>query len=196
MADDRVQVSRPGALQLAQSVNARRVMFVLLFALLTTVGARLSVPIPGTQVPITMQTLMVTLAGALLGPYLGAASQLAYLGAGAAGLPVFAMGGGLGYLFGPTGGYLLAYPLAAALTGLLCARGNTQRASFLRIAVAMLLASLLILALGWAQLSLINGNPQRAFELGVLPFLLGDLLKVTLGALITLRLRPRTLGLL
>ena len=60
----------------------------------------------------------------------------------------------------------------------------------------MALASVLILGLGWAQLSLLTGNPQRALELGVLPFLLGDVLKVTLGALIAQRLRPRTLGLL
>jgi biotin transport system substrate-specific component len=139
---------------------------------------------------------VVTLAGAVLGPYLGAASQVAYLMAGIAGLPVFSMGGGFGYLLGPTGGYLLAYPLAAALTGLLCGRARQGAViDFLRIALAMALGSVLILMLGWAQLALLTGNPARAFEVGVAPFLVGDILKITLGALLAMRLRPRTLGL-
>jgi biotin transport system substrate-specific component len=196
MASVLVQVRKLASAQFMLSVTARRVLFVVLFALLTTLGARLAIPLPGTQVPVTMQTLFVTLAGALLGPYLGAASQLTYLAAGVAGLPVFAMGAGFGYLLGPTGGYLLSYPLAAALTGKLSGSAQSGGAGFLRSALAMLLASALILALGWAQLSLLNGDPRRALELGVLPFLAGDVLKVTLGALIAQRLRPRTLGLL
>ncbi len=176
--------------------TARRVAVVVAFAALTALGARLSVPLPG-MVPITMQTLMVTLAGALLGPYLGAASQVLYLAAGISGLPVFAMGAGFAYLFGPTGGYLLSYPLAAALTGLLA--GKLADASFargfLRIAVAMLLASVLILAMGAAQLTLLTGDAERAVRVGVLPFLVGDLLKVTLGALLAQKFRRNTLGL-
>lgn len=196
MASVLVQVRKLASAQFMLSVTARRVLFVVLFALLTTLGARLAIPLPGTQVPVTMQTLFVTLAGALLGPYLGAASQLTYLAAGVAGLPVFAMGAGFGYLLGPTGGYLLSYPLAAALTGKLSGSAQSGGAGFLRSALAMLLASALILALGWAQLSLLNGDPRRALELGVLPFLAGDVLKVALGALIVQRLRPGTLGLL
>jgi biotin transport system substrate-specific component len=177
--------------------TAKRVVAVLAFAALTALGARLSVPLPG-MVPITMQTLVVTLAGAMLGPYLGAASQIVYLLAGISGLPVFAMGSGLAYLFGPTGGYLLSYPLAAALTGVLAggtADSNFVR-GFVRIALAMLLASILTLALGWAQLSLLTGDAERALRVGVLPFIVGDLLKVALGALIAQRARRQTLGLL
>jgi biotin transport system substrate-specific component len=195
MADVFIQARRAARATLIQNTAARRVFAVLVFALLTALGAHVAVPVPGTQVPITMQTLFVTLAGALLGPYLGAASQVAYLLAGIAGAPVFAMGSGFAYLLGPTGGYLLSYPLAAALTGVLCGRDRSIGArAFARIALSMLIASALILALGWAQLSLLTGNAARALQLGVLPFIVGDLLKVTLGALIALRLRPRTLG--
>jgi biotin transport system substrate-specific component len=172
----------------------RRVLLVVSFALLTALGARLSIPLPGTDVPVTMQTLVVTLAGALLGPYLGATSQIVYLLAGSAGLPVFAMGGGFAYLLGPTGGYLLSYPLAAALTGKLSQAAQPGWPGMLRIALAMLLASALILLLGWAQLTLLRGDALRALQMGVLPFLAGDVLKVVMGALIAARLRPRTLG--
>jgi biotin transport system substrate-specific component len=195
MADVFVQARKAAKAQVIQNTTARRVLAVLIFAVLTALGAHIAVPVPGTQVPITMQTLFVTLAGAMLGPYLGAASQVMYLLAGIAGAPVFAMGSGFAYLFGPTGGYLLSYPLAAALTGVLCGRDRSTGArAFMRVALAMLIASALILALGWAQLALLTGNADRALRLGVLPFIIGDLLKVALGALIAVRLRPRTLG--
>jgi biotin transport system substrate-specific component len=169
-------------------------LLLVSFALLTALSARVSVPLPGTDVPVTMQTLLVTLSGALLGPFLGAAAQLTYLTSGALGLPVFALGGGAGYLLGPTGGYLLACPLAAALTGALCGR-TSGKTNLLRMAGAMLAANALILLFGWAQLTLLRGDASRAFQMGVLPFLAGDALKVALGALIAWRLRPRTLGL-
>ena len=195
MADVLVQARKAATTQLVQNTTARRVLAVLVFALLTALGAHVAVPVPGSQVPITMQTLFVTLGGAMLGPYLGAASQVLYLLAGIAGAPVFAMGSGFAYLLGPTGGYLLSYPLAAALTGILSGRDRSSGArAFFRIALAMLIASGLILALGWAQLTLLSGNAGRAFRMGVLPFILGDVLKVALGALIAQRLRARTLG--
>src|SRR5262245_17938852 len=178
--------------------TVRRVVAVVAFAALTALGARLAVPLPGLPVPVTMQTLVVTLAGALLGPYLGAASQIVYLLAGISGLPVFAMGSGLAYLFGPTGGYLLSYPLAAALTGVLAGRTADPhfRRRFARSALAMLRASFLTLALAWAQLSVLAGDAERALRAGVLPFIVGDVLKVALGALIAQRARRQTLGLL
>ena len=93
-------------------------VFAALFAALTGAVAWFKIPLPFTPVPITLQTLMVLLSGAMLGPYYGALSMIIYLILGAIGLPVFAGGSsGIGALFGPSGGYLLSYPIAAFVIG-------------------------------------------------------------------------------
>ena len=93
------------------------------FAALTALGARVQFHLPFTPVPVTGQVFCVLLAGAVLGPRLGFVSMVEYLAAGAAGLPVFAYGGGPAALLGPTGGYLIGFPLAAAVVGALACRG-------------------------------------------------------------------------
>lgn len=173
---------------------ARKLAGVLLFATLTAVGAYVEVPVPGSPVPVTLQTLVVSLSGVLLGARLGAASQAAYLLAGALGAPVFAGGAlGLAYLFGPTGGYLLAFPLAAALTGRLTEKTLLQTGStaVLRLAGGILLGTFVIFAGGYAQLTLLTGDAKMALKLGVLPFLAGDVLKVVATTLIARRLGRR-----
>ena len=90
------------------------------FAAFTALGARVQFHLPFTPVPVTGQVFCVLLAGGVLGARLGFVSQAQYLAAGAAGLPVFAGGGGMHYLLGPTGGYLLAFPVAACAVGTLC----------------------------------------------------------------------------
>ncbi|MEN8373897.1 MAG: biotin transporter BioY [Gemmatimonadota bacterium] len=172
--------------------RALGVLAVVLFAMLTALGARVAVPIPGTAIPVTLQTLFVLLAGALLGPRLGAISQGAYLAAGLAGLPVFVAGSGAAYLFGPTGGYLLAFPAAAAAAGWFAARapGNSV-ASLAALAGGLFLASLIVFAGGASQLAILTGDAARAVELGVLPFLAGDVVKVLVATLVAARLRDR-----
>src|SRR5690348_9206838 len=100
---------------------------VLFFTALTAAAAQISVPLPFTQVPLTFQPTVVLLSGIVLGPRLGAMSQILYLAAGIAGLPVFAaspiLAPGAWRLLGPTGGYLLSYPLAAFVAGALARRG-------------------------------------------------------------------------
>ncbi|HEX7938960.1 MAG TPA: biotin transporter BioY, partial [Gemmatimonadaceae bacterium] len=90
---------------------------VLGFVVAISAASQVSLPIPGTPVPFTLQPMLVVLAGLMLGPTLGTASMLTYLAIGAAGAPVFTPGGlpGIARFFGPTGGYLLAYPAAAAV---------------------------------------------------------------------------------
>src|SRR5213083_1404006 len=107
------------ALTVERPVVIHRVVAVMLGAALVAAAAQVSVPLPGTPVPMTLQPLAVLLVGGLLGAPLGASSLLLYLALGAAGLPVFTPFGvpGLGRLLGPTGGYLLAYPLAAFAVG-------------------------------------------------------------------------------
>jgi biotin transport system substrate-specific component len=176
---------------------ARRIAAVILFATLTAVGGVIEFVIPGTPVPITLQTMFVSLAGVLLGPVLGAASQFAYVTAGALGAPVFAGGAlGFGHLMGPTGGYLLAFPLAAAVTGWLAGPIPTRWTvpAAMRLYAAILIGTFVIFAGGAAQLALLTGNSQLAIETGVIPFIIGDLVKVSAAFLVALRYRARTLG--
>jgi len=146
------------------------------FSLIIAVSAQVSIPLPFTPVPVTLQTLAVVLTGALLGSKRGAAAVLLYLAEGFAGLPVFSFGtAGLIHLLGPTGGYLVGFVAAAWLTGFLVER---------RIA-ATLLGALIVLALGHlvpyvsgvAWLGATLGLP-RAFTLGFFPFLAGDAMKI------------------
>lgn len=116
MARARVVVRRKLAVEVAAAT---------MFAALTAAGARLSFHLPFTPVPITGQVLCVLLAGGLLGARLGFVSQVEYLAAGAAGLPVFAHGGGPAAMLGPTGGYLVGFPLAALVVGAISGRGRS-----------------------------------------------------------------------
>ena len=160
---------------------ARSFALVVGFSLLTALAAQVAIPLPWTPVPVTGQTFAVLLAGALLGSRLGALAMLAYLLEGASGLPFFAAGGsGLQrLLFSPTSGYLLAYPAAAFVVGLLAERGWDRR--YLTAAAAMALGSILILLGGWAWLARFV-SPAAAFEAGVAPFLVGDCIKIALAA--------------
>lgn len=164
-----------------------RALGVLAFALGTAVGAFVAVPVPWTPVPVTLQPLFVLTAGAVLGPWHGAAALGLYLAMGAAGLPVFSGGnGGVEWLMGPTGGYLIVYPAAAFLVGSLVDEGRSLE----RDAGALLAGLAMLYAGGIAQLWLLSGvEVPQLLALGVLPFLAGDLLKVllALGALRALR---------
>lgn len=149
---------------------ARRAVAIGIMAALTAAAAKVAVPVPGTPVPFTLQPLAVLLAGLLLGPVAGATSQAAYLTAGAAGLPVFAAGGGAAYLLGPTGGYLLAYPVAAFLAGYGARRGPWATAAGLLGGVAAIHAG------GLAWMAALVGA-SAALQQAVLPFLAVDVLK-------------------
>ena len=152
------------------------------FAVLTALLAQMEVRLPYTPVPITGQTIAVLLSGALLGCRRGFASQALYLAAGVAGAPVFAGGAtGIAYLLGPTGGYLISFPLAAALLGALVERGASR--SLPLMAASLVLADLLIVVCGTFWLHQFHAVPlRRAWVLGFYPFLVSDLLKLALVA--------------
>lgn len=171
-----------------------RIAAMLAGALVVALAAQFALPLPLTPVPFTFSPLAVLVVGALLGPRLGAASLVTYLAMGAAGLPVFAPLGapGLARLFGPTGGYLLAYPLAAATTGWVVRRSGSAGASVLRCLGASLIGMAIIFVGGLSQLAIITGNLSTAFAAGLLPFVLADLAKVVLASLIVQRLFPFT----
>src|SRR3954470_19100342 len=138
------------------------------FAAAVAAASQIAIPLPGTPVPVTLQPMLVILAGMLLGPVAGASSMLLYLAAGALGLPVFTPVGapGLARFFGPTGGYLIAYPVAAFAAGAIARRAPSFTTKWLAG-----IAGIAVIYLGGiAQLSLLSGGVVRAVQLGVTPF--------------------------
>jgi biotin transport system substrate-specific component len=159
----------------------RDVALILAASLVTAAAARVAVPLPWSPVPLTGQTFAVLLTGAALGMRRGLLAQALYLAEGAMGLPVFAGGLGGPLMFAaPSAGFLVAFPLAAAVTGLLAERGWDRR--FGTMFAAMLLGSAVILASGLAVLShFVPG--QRLLVAGLWPFLPGDVFKSVAAAL-------------
>jgi biotin transport system substrate-specific component len=152
------------------------------FAAAIAAASQVAIPLPGTPVPLTLQPMLVVLAGLWLGPRAGAASMLLFLAAGAAGLPVFSPMGppGLLRLAGPTGGYLLAYPVAAFVAGSLAARATGFGGRLL----ASSLGFLALFVGGVLQLALLTGSLERAVTVGFLPFVVPDAAKAVLAAVL------------
>lgn len=157
------------------------VVLVVLASALTALAAQIAIPLPWSPVPITGQTFAVLLSGAVLGARRAFLAQLLYLAEGATGLPVFAGGSAGAHVFaGPTAGYLLAFPLAAAITGFLAEHGWDRR--FVTMFAAMLLGSLTIFGLGLVLLSRFVPG-EMLLDQGLLPFIPGDLIKSALASL-------------
>jgi len=166
----------------------RRYALAGLLGFVVALGAasQVAIPIPGTPVPITLQPMVVVLAGMMLGPTSGAASMLLYLAIGALGVPVFAPVGapGLARFFGPTGGYLIAYPASAYVAGFVAQRFPSLAGRF----VAALLGIAALFVGGLSQLTLLTGSFSRAVVLGITPFAVFDVVKAFIAAAIA---RPR-----
>jgi biotin transport system substrate-specific component len=151
------------------------------FAALTAIGAKISVPMPWTPVPGTLQPLAVLLAGLFLGARAGAASQALYLSAGLAGMPVFALpGAGPAYFLGPTAGYLIGFIPAAWLAGRLIRGGD--RPGLARCFVAAMAGAVVLHLAGASWLAALGGDPGSVLAGSVLPFVLFDLSKAALAA--------------
>ncbi|CAN5569422.1 biotin transporter BioY [soil metagenome] len=174
----------------ADTRGAIRVASVVLLAGLTAAAAQVSVPLPFTIVPLTLTPMIVLLGGAVLGSRLGMASQVLYLAAGIAGLPVFAASGVLPQgplrLLGPTGGYLMAYPIAAFVAGYLAERGFDRR--YVTSVLAML-AGLALVFLGGVTWLALFAMPaglgfSTALQSGLYPFVAVDLVKILVAAAI------------
>jgi biotin transport system substrate-specific component len=165
-----------------------QVLLVVSGSLLVALAARISLPLPFTPVPLTLSNFAVLLVGLLLGRRAGFAALGLYLAEGAAGLPVFAMGTGVvAWLLGPTGGYLMAYPVVAYLAGWLAER---DRSSFTRAALAATAAEVLLFAAGVSWLMLLFHAPlARAVQFGLYPFFFAEVMKVLLAAGIASRRR-------
>jgi biotin transport system substrate-specific component len=153
---------------------------IITFALLTGTGAFFRIPLPFTPVPLTLQTFFVLLSGAVLGSRKAFYSQILAFSMGAAGVTAFAAGKGWLVIFGPTGGYLLGFMLAALFVGLL--HKYSENPSFLFSVWAMALGNLIILGLGTIRLAAFVGGMEKALLLGFYPFIIGDIIKIISAA--------------
>src|SRR3989475_5435751 len=187
------------ALGVRRAAWGARVLAVVLGAVLVALAAQVSIPLPGTPVPMTLQPMAVLLVGGLLGARLGALSMILYLAMGAAGLPVFTpiplLLPGIARLFGQTGGYLLAYPIAAYSVGAIVPPlHSVERGSggedWARVALGVFAGLVLIHLGGLAQLLILTGNLSAAARFGTVPFLLGDLLKIAILVPVLTKLPP------
>jgi biotin transport system substrate-specific component len=164
-------------------------VYAAMFGALTAVGAFISIPL--YPVPITLQTLFTALAGLLLGGYYGALSQVVYVLLGVMGLPLFNGGkSGLGVLLGPTGGYLVGFVLGAYVTGRIAQARKNPGIPWLCLSVALGYA--VVYAAGITQLSFVaHLSLRKALLVGVLPFVIGDILKCAAAGLLASRIRKQ-----
>ena len=164
------------------SKNASQILLIVASSWLIAISAQFSIHLPFSPVPITGQTLVILLIGALLGKSRGAAAVALYIAQGAAGIPVFAGGkSGLVTLLGPTGGYLFGFFAAAYVVGILTELRHNK--SILYFGFSLLFGNLIIYTFGLFWLVRFVGE-SHALQLGLYPFLVSDFLKILLGAMI------------
>ncbi|ABR31432.1 biotin transporter BioY [Thermosipho melanesiensis] len=160
-------------------MKVRDISLIALFVTLTVVGSQISIPI-GT-VPITLQVLMIFLTGYFLKPFQALLTQIIYLLLGIVGLPVFAgFSGGIVHLFGPTGGYLLAFPIAALIVAF-------SKKDYFSMFLYGIFGLLVIYLLGFSVLAYHLKSFSKAFMVGVLPFIGIDFVKMILAVIISKR---------
>jgi biotin transport system substrate-specific component len=157
-------------------------LIIICGSLLVGVSAKIRMYLPFSPVPISGQTFVVLMLGALFGSYRGGLTMLAYLVEGVLGLPVFTSVTGVAALFGPTGGYLVGFVVAAYIVGRLAELGWDRRVT--TTVAAMLIGDAVILAFGFVWLTLLLADVKTAFIAGVVAFIPGDILKIVLAAAI------------
>jgi len=188
---------QPGLVSLSpQNTRIKALALCGLFAALTAIGAYLKITLPPPFVPFTLQTMFCVLAGLLLGPSLGAASQAAYVVIGLLGLPVFTQGGGPGYIFVPTFGYLIGFIVAAWICGLMTAgKPRPKPRDLIPAAVVGLLADYAIgVTYMYLLLAIYKGQDISVLRLiyaGALVYMPGNLLFCILACMLAARLRPQ-----
>ncbi len=170
----------------------KSIVFVALFAALIAACAFVSIPVPGTPIPIVLQNMMVVLSGLLLGPVLGTASTALFIVAGILGLPIFSGGtGGIAKLMGPTGGFIIGYAFAALVAGLICGRPRMGRkASIVRIVIAALCGFVVMYIPGVIHfMRSLDKSFAETMALCVTPYIPGDIIKMVVSILIAIPLR-------
>lgn len=174
---------------MTEYVNVKPMIYAALFAALTAVGAFIKIPLPLSPVPITLQVFFVLLAGLVLGARWGGTSMVVYVMLGVIGLPVFSGGSsGPGILLGPTGGYIIGFVAGAFVTGLIYNKANNSKIA----TIGAMIGGLAVIYLpGVMQLSFVaNMTLQQAVAVGMLPFLIGDAIKIVAALIVADRIRP------
>lgn len=176
-----MQIPAQAVEQVRPATAVHKIALIVGGSLFVALCARLSLPLPFTPVPLTLANLGVLVVGLALGSRAGFAALALYLAEGAMGLPVFSVGpGGIAQLLGPTGGYLMAYPVAAFLAGLIAERGPKN---FARFTVAAIAAEIVIFAGGLAWLATLPlGGASQAVRFGLYPFVFAEVMKVMSAA--------------
>lgn len=169
----------------------QKLILCAFFSALTVTGAYITIPLPFSPVPLTLQSFFVLMSGAILGPVFGALSQILYILLGIMGLPVFAgFASGPFVLIGPTGGYLLGFVISSFLVGLVCKFSNKKNMLFYLI--VFIFGTMVIYIFGIIGLMFfMHINFTRAFFVGVLPFVVGDFFKITAASFLIIKLRNK-----
>ena len=172
-------------------ISVKNMILVALFAAITAVCAQIAIPVPFSTVPFTLQVVAVCLAGGVLGKKLGTLSIIVYLLLGAIGIPVFAkFTGSLSILVGPTGGFLLSFPIATYIIGSFLER----KRNYFTAIVSMLLGLIVIYGMGMVQFKYVTAMSwEQTFAFTFVPFILPDLIKIALTARLVLDI-TRTLA--
>lgn len=175
-------------------IKTKDMILVALFAALTAVGGFISIPIG--SVPITLQSFFTLLSGVLLGPFLGALSQLVYVILGLVGMPVFAGGtGGISAIFTPSFGYLIGFIIAPIVIGKVTKSGHRQGVA--RLLIACVLGTLVIYIIGLPYMyvilkyvSKVNITLLKTFQIGFFIFIPGDMIKCIIASIIGVKVLP------
>jgi biotin transport system substrate-specific component len=183
-------ISIPGSAPARANSLLKQSAIVLCASAVIAVCARVVLPLPFTPVPLTLANFGVLLVGLALGSRRGLAAAALYLGWGAMGLPVFATSGpgGIAQMFGPTGGYLWAYPLVAFVAGWIAERGAS---GFTRNLLASVAAEVVLFAAGISWLAIVTHSWRQAAFFGLYPFLFAEVSKVMGASALAHRLRRK-----
>jgi biotin transport system substrate-specific component len=172
-------------------LSIKEMTTVAIFSALTAILSQISIPLPFSPVPITFQILAIYISSIILGSKLGAISQIIYMLLGAIGLPVFPnFSGGLHSIMGPTGGYIISFPIIAFIIGKL----SEKELPFITIAIGLILSLLVCYSIGVLQLSFITKmSIQKSIVVGALPFIPLDIVKIIIAYLIGIRVKASLL---
>jgi len=180
----------------SSGITRNRYVFAAVFAALIAVSGFIRFPVPGSVVPVVLKNLFVVLSGTVLGSFYGGIAVVILVSAGLVGIPVFVISGGIGVFLTPLGGYIIGYFFAALAAGLVCGLPKVTEKKvntflLVRVCIGSFLGFLLIDFCGVFYMMLLNSLSFKAALLaGLVPYILGDIIKLIVSIPLALALRP------